>query len=106
MSSNNDRIRIEPYEDRGYFFHIRFDGEEKPTAIFVAEQDFEQLREMAADPETDPDRLRRELFSLIEHSGHGRDHELGDAGIETLQDRLNQSGTIASSGDDADHGSG
>lgn len=81
-------FELTPYEDGGVFLRIPFEGEAEPTLLFVAEQDFEGLLEIARDPDRAWTELRDELFELLEHSGHDREHVLGRERTEALRERL------------------
>lgn len=81
-------FELTPFEDRGVFLGIPFEGETDPTVLFVAARDFEQLVEMAEDPGKGWTELRDELFELLEHSGHDREHRLGRERTEALRERL------------------
>lgn len=81
-------FELTPFEDRGVFLRIPFEGESDATVLFVADRDFENLVEMAEDPAGDWTDLREELFELLEHSGHDREHRLGRERTEALRERL------------------
>lgn len=70
-----DAFEIIP-EEEGYFFKIPFDGESDTTLIFVAERDFSEFKEMAADSDDSWEDFRDELFELVEHTGHDEEHSL------------------------------
>jgi len=81
-------IEINDSEFDGYFCEIQFDNEEDTTMLFVAEKDFESLRDMAGDEDSDWEDFKNELMTLLEHSGHDREHELGEETANEIRDVL------------------
>lgn len=79
-------IEINDSEFDGYFLEIEFDGEDETTLLFVAEKDFESLKNMAEKDDASWDDFRDELMELLEHSGHDEDHELGEETTEEIRD--------------------
>lgn len=67
---------LEEFEQRGFFLHIPFADEESPTVLYIAHKDFASLQKLIENPDTSWENFRQELFSLLEHSGHEKDHEL------------------------------
>lgn len=79
-------IEINDSEFDGYFLEIEFDGEDETTLLFVAEKDFESLKNMAENDDASWDDFRNELMELLEHSGHDEDHELGEESTREIRD--------------------
>lgn len=89
-----------PYEDGGVFLEIQFEGETEPTVLYVAERDLAGLMEMVEDEDTSWRDVRSEIFSLLEHSGHEREHRLGQKRAEALRRRLRELDVEADSDSD------
>lgn len=85
--NSSREIELTPQEE-GIFVNLVFDGEQESTVIFVADQDFEQLQEMAENPEKNWEDFRNEFLELVEHTGHDQDHELGEATTLRLQEKI------------------
>ncbi|MFP4686920.1 MAG: hypothetical protein ACLFN5_02285 [bacterium] len=75
-------------EEGGYFLNLIFDGEEKATLFFVAERDFESLLRLANSPDKGWKELRNELFVLLEHTGHKKQHNLSEETTEKIKQVL------------------
>ncbi len=89
QNSGTENIEIIP-EEGGYFLKFIFDDEQDSTLIFIADQDFESLQEMADNPEKDWEDFRNEFFLLVEHTGHDQEHELSKATTRRLQEKILQ----------------
>jgi hypothetical protein len=82
----SEALEINESEFDGFFLEITFDGEDDATMLFVADKDFESLKEMARDEEADWEDFKNELMELLEHSGHEEDHELSESTTEEIRD--------------------
>jgi DNA-binding ferritin-like protein len=82
--------KIERYEQRGFFLHIPFPGEENPTVLYVADRDFENLHEIVDDDEKDWTDFRDEVQELLDHSGHEGDHEFSESLTHSLMDVIQE----------------
>lgn len=81
---------LEEFEERGFFVHIPFEDEDKPTVLYVAHKDFQSLQGLIENPDASWEEFREEVFSLLEHSGHDGDHKLSRSTTEQLMDLVEQ----------------
>lgn len=77
---------LEEFEERGFFVHIPFEDDDKPTVLYVAHKDFQSLQGLIENPDASWEEFRKEVFSLLEHSGHEEDHELSRTTTERLME--------------------
>lgn len=85
-----DSPTLERYEQRGFFLTIPFEGEENPTVLYVADKDFENLKEMLESDDTDWTDLRDEIQELLDHSGHAGEHEFTESLVTDLMTTLRE----------------
>ena len=83
-SGKTDKFELIP-EGEGKFLKLCFDGEETPTIIFIADQDLENLQNLAEKEEKSWRDFRNEFFTLVEHTGHNQEHELGEESTKELR---------------------
>lgn len=83
-----DTPNIERYEKRGFFLTIPFEGEENPTVLYVADRDFENLKELLDSEDHDWTDLRDEIQELLDHSGHEGEHEFTESLVRAIADTL------------------
>lgn len=79
---------IERFEERGFFLTLPFPDEDSPTVLYVADKDFETLKDLAENTETSWRDLRDELQELLDHSGHEENHTFSRAFIKEISDLL------------------
>jgi len=77
---------IERFEERGFFLTIPFSDEDDSTVLYVADQDFETLKELLDDADTSWQEFRDEIIELLDHSGHAGDHNFSRELVENLMD--------------------
>ena len=81
---------LEQIEENGVFCRILFDDLDQPLLLFIADQDYEVLLDMAQKEEATLGKFREELFTLVEHSGHDEDHRLNDQTTAEIRECLRE----------------
>ncbi len=81
-------VKVERYEDRGFFLTLPFPGDENPTLLYVADQDFETLKDLVEGGDPEWIEVRDELQELLDHSGHDEDHTFDEELIEEIVEVL------------------
>lgn len=85
-----DELSIERYDQRGFFLTIPFEGEENPTVLYVADKDFENLKELLDGGDSDWTDVRDEIQELLDHSGHEGEHEFTESLVKAIMGTLRE----------------
>jgi len=79
---------IEETEENGVFCRILFDDLDHPLLLFIVDQDYEVLLDMAEKEDVGWEEFRNELFTLVEHSGHDQEHTLTEQTVAEIRECL------------------